>query len=236
MTDADNLAMEYVLGTLRGKEREAFTERLQQEPELMDQVQFWESELMHLHQSTQPLPPLDNTWGKIEARLNPRTATEPTGWQRLLANGWQWLASSALTLMLCLGLWFGTLQTGPTAPAGYMAVMTSSNGAAVLTAMAPKGESALWLQWDHSITVEANSRLQLWAISKTDAKPRPLGVFEQTVANQLTIGKAEWGLIKDAEYLILTKEPAKGAPSATPSEIVLAKGLCIQFNPDQKPS
>ena len=42
MTESENLALEYVLGTLREQERAQFIARLRTEPELMNQVSFWE--------------------------------------------------------------------------------------------------------------------------------------------------------------------------------------------------
>ncbi|MCG8611864.1 MAG: anti-sigma factor [Pseudomonadales bacterium] len=235
MTESENLALEYVLGTLREQERAQFIARLRTEPELMNQVSFWEEQLMNFHQGTQPIDPAEQTWKAIESRLNGPAEEPPTWLQRFFANSWQWFASSALTLVICLGIWFTTTQpVAPTDPTSYVAVMTSEGGGAVLTALAPKGNDSLWLKWEGTLDVDAEADLQLWAISRSDAQTRSLAVLDNTGENRVKIGKAEWGLIKDAEYLILTREKTGGAAQSTPSEFIIAKGLCIQFNPDLK--
>ncbi len=232
MPTSDDLALEFVLGTLRGQERKQFVNRLEKESELQDQVKFWEEQMMSFHHTTPTLEPVDKIWQNIEANIGSPSSAPKEHWYSFFANSWQWFASSALTLVVCLGLWFGIASKPPDAPTSYMAVMTSDDGTAVLTALAPQGEKSLWLQWASDITQKPGSDLQLWALSRSDNQARSLAVFDKAGINQLKIGKPEWGLIKDAEYLILTEEQPGGSHNQ-PSNLILAKGLCIQFVPGQ---
>ena len=64
-------------------------------------------------------------------------------------------------------------------------------------------------------------------MSKRDGQIRPLGVFAQTAVEQQALSVPNWRLIKDAESLLLTEEDIGGSPIDEPSDIVIAKGVCV---------
>ncbi|MBQ0779168.1 MAG: hypothetical protein KBT79_00035, partial [Thalassolituus oleivorans] len=60
--DKNALALEYVLGTLRGEEREAFAKQLRSDDSLMQAVRYWEQSLMPAPESVPSLAPNPDTF------------------------------------------------------------------------------------------------------------------------------------------------------------------------------
>ncbi|PUA27884.1 MAG: hypothetical protein B0W54_15305 [Cellvibrio sp. 79] len=217
------MAFDYVTGVMRGSERKRFAERLQRDAELQAQVSYWQEELMRLSDKEQVLRPNEDTWDKISARIN-RTHTQP----RALWSRWFWQGVSAATCILfATFVWLTHSNTVPQQlNADYVAVLTDSAGDAQLTVLTASGGEQMWLKWGE-VTIAPEKNLQLWAVSKRDGQIRPLGVFAQADIEQLPLTIPQWRLIKDSSHLILTEEDVGGSPLDEPSEIVLAKGVCV---------
>lgn len=221
------LAFDYVSGVLRGAERQQFEARLRDDSALQTQVSFWEEELMSLSDHETGITPEPEVWRAIEARLQ-----QPTPVRTAPRFSWLWPSITGFaSVMLAVCLWLliarDPLQQFMQQPnADYVAVLTNETGAAQLTVLTATGGAQLWLKWE-AVEIAEDKNLQLWAISKRDGQVRPLGVFAQTDIQQLPLSVAHWRLIKDASHLILTEEDVGGSPLDEPSEIVLAKGVCV---------
>lgn len=218
-----NLAFDYVTGVLRGSEREQFAQRLRSDTALQAEVSFWEEQLMRLSDKPQGIKPDPETWRGIEARLQQQTSPAPKA-----RFGWLWPGVSAFaSLLLALCIWLLVARDPLQQPnADYVAILTDKAGAPQLTVLTATGGVQLWLKWE-TLAIAKDKNLQLWAISKRDGQARPLGVFAQTDVRQLPLTVPQWRLIKDASHLILTEEDVGGSPLDEPSEIVLAKGVCV---------
>ena len=216
-------AFDYVTGVMRGNERKRFAQRLQQDAELQAHVSYWEEELMKLSDKDQVLLPEEDTWDKISALVN-RTRVEP----RRFWSRWFWQSVSAATCMLFAAfVWLTYSSNSLQQPnADYVAVLTDPAGAPQLTVLTATGGAQLWLKWE-TVDMPADKNLQLWAVSKSDGQIRPLGVFDRTDIQQLPLTVPQWRLIKDSSHLLLTEEDVGGSPLDEPSEIVVAKGVCV---------
>ena len=222
------LAFDYVTGVMRGMERKRFAERLLSEPELQAQVNYWEEELMGLSDREQRLRPAEDTWDKISARINRTPAPRPASWLR-----WFWQGASALAAVIfALFIWLPNERT-LTPNADYVAVLTDKLGAPSLTVLTAAGGEQAWLKWGE-VAIAPDKNLQLWAISKRDGQIRPLGVFAATDSTQVSLTIAQWRLIKDASHLLLTEEDVGGSPLDEPSDIILAKGVCVLLAATEK--
>ena len=79
--DQNTLALEYVLGTLTGEEREAFAKQLQSDDSLRQAVLYWEESLMPAPETVPALAPKPNTFKNIQAAINNQNnsaRSEPT--------------------------------------------------------------------------------------------------------------------------------------------------------------
>jgi anti-sigma-K factor RskA len=218
------LALEYVLGTLRGSERRAFAKQLARDSHLQAIVADWEETLMALP-GPNPVPAPANSWANIEAALNRIDA--PTYKSRLFTPITAWITAVAAICVLALGIWF--IPSQPPAPAwrvSYVAVLTDEAGRVQLTALTqslgtpPNAKNQLRLQGAPN---SAGIARQVWAVA-ADGSVRSLAIFAADTTEPLGLTKEQWGLVKGAKELLLTEPSSDGQPGR-----VLAKGPCVQL-------
>jgi len=224
---SDALAFEYVAGTLRGEDRSRFEHSLVSDEKMMSRVRFWEERLHELDAHTTPRDLRPGSWTDLSARIN--TGSKPAAAQNAgkLQWLWQWLLPGALSLALLVVL---LLPAKPlqSPNADYVAVLTNTDGHASLTALTTSTSQTMWLQWE-DLEISSGRSAQLWSISRSDGQIRSIAVFDTLGAEQLPLDEAAWRLVKDAEFLILTEEEAGGSPLDEPSDVLLAKGVCVRF-------
>ncbi len=224
-------AFEYVAGTLSPKERAAVELRITQSPEVRKEVEFWETQLMQI-QPQDERPPNKKTWAKIAESIEPKTRAqtgkEPFSWQTF----WHWVSPSVAALILIAAIFGYSPQPTDTAPnTDYVAVLTDTDGKAMLTALTTGQDKFMWLKWEN-VEIEEETNLQLWSISKRDGQVRPLAVFASTSTSKVKLDEATWRLVTDSEFLILTEEEEGGSAIEEPSDVMLARGFCVRFKPE----
>ena len=231
-----NLAFEYVAGTLRGDDRNHFEQQLKVSESLQKDVFFWEEQLMAIQNTQSELEPFESTWAAIDARVNPSAQVQKAEpfwrvpfWRfstALLAFSWL----VALTFVFVQDV---NLRPNKMLNANYVAVLIDESGAPKLTAHTSQDGKKLWLKWDDA-TLKSDKSLQLWAQSRRDKQVRPIYIFEQANLSQfkqeLSLNEANLRLIRDAEFLILTEEDAGGSPIDEPSDLLVAKGICVRLD------
>ena len=74
----DELASEYVLGTLSAARRREVEQRLPIDAALRAAVQLWEERLLPLTALAEPLDPFASLWGRIESSLQAAKAAPTT--------------------------------------------------------------------------------------------------------------------------------------------------------------
>ena len=74
--------------------------------------------------------------------------------------------------------------------------------------------------------LEADQRLQLWAVSRDDGSIKSLGAVELEKHFETSLSKEQWGLISTAEYLLVSAEDQIDVQA--PGEKIIAKGLCVK--------
>ena len=232
----DTKAFEYVLGSLKGAERQKFEQQMQELESVRYAVQFWEEQLMYM-QDSKELPPKEETWSAIYAKINPTVRTssdENSGkqpWWKALALWKTSTAALAMLWVLTIG-WFSMGINTATVPtdlnSDYVAILNDEEGQPILTALTSSDGKTLWLKWEE-IEIEPDTSLQLWAQSRRDGEIRPLVIFEAEKNRELVLNETNWRLIKDSAYLLLTEEEPGGSAIDEPSEELIAKGVCIRL-------
>lgn len=233
--DYDNMAFEFVLGTLPVSERSAFEQELEHNTQLRDKVSEWEEKLIGLTAEVIPVAPAANTFDKIHARINPASSlsqiheansTEKSFWETVLP--WKFISGFAFTLVFALGLlYYQSVTPNHSLNADYLAVLLNQEDKPILTAVTGVGDSQLWLTWEQW-SLPKNQSIQIWAKSKRDGQVRPLLVVNEPLQN-IKLDEATLRLIKDSSHLILTQEEAGGSAIDEPSEKVIATGVCIRL-------
>jgi anti-sigma-K factor RskA len=107
---SEQLAAEYVLGTLRGRARQRFERLLRQYPHLRREVENWELSLNKLSAQAPPVEPPAQVWQNLEQKLFARQPESLRWYQRLFL--WRSLSvgSSLLAIVLAILLWFEPLS------------------------------------------------------------------------------------------------------------------------------
>ncbi len=227
------LAAEYVLGTLRGLARKRFEALMTDDPTLAAHVRRWEQQLQQLHQVTAEVPPSPEVWEGIRKQIR-GSSTRPEAVQdsllkRLRFYRWFSAASFACVLLLSLTLW-APWQTGAdpaAAPVSYVAVMKDEIGDPSMVATLVQDGRRLRLDLLKKPRVPENQQLQLWAQSREDGRFRSLGNLPLEKQSEATLSREEWGLIRSAEYLVVSVE-APGELALQPSPEIIARGLCVR--------
>ncbi len=232
------LAFEYVAGSLSADEKREFRARLDADHQLQEEVRFWEQQLMNILPAEERSPHA-STWNNISDAINPqRHASTPAStstfdWKAL----WQWGSPTvaALALMVVLFGYYPNATEPQLAAtpviADYVAVLTDTEGRAQLTALSAANEKSMQLKWE-ARELTPDTSMQLWAVSKRDGEVRPIAIFIDTSIESLPLNNAQWRLVTDADFLLLTEEEAGGSAIDEPSDILLAKGVCVRFSPD----
>ena len=229
--DKNALALEYVLGTLRGEERKAFAKQLDSDDGLMQSVRYWEESLMPAPESVPILTPKPNTFKNIQAAINQNhsaSQNKPLSvWEKLLP--WKVITSAAFAMLLVVSaVLFNTTLQQSSLNTDYVAVLVDDSDSPILTALTASDGNTLWLKWEKWQTPKDHS-LQLWAKSRRDGQIRPLLVFGDNELKEIALNEATLRLIQDSSHLIITQEEMGGSSMDEPSEIVIAKGVCIRL-------
>ncbi|MBX2858497.1 MAG: anti-sigma factor [Cellvibrionaceae bacterium] len=239
INNIEGLAFEFVTGTLRGSERASFKQKMRSQTEVAAVVSFWEERLMAQQATTIERIPRTDTWNKIAARISPEISEEKSSKKSSFFDLFRWQrAVMTFTFLWAVSvtLWFGyeRSQGQEFVPnSDYVAVLTDTeNRKPLLTALTATEGKTLWLKWEGADKdfQQANSSIQLWAQSRRDGQIRPLHVFDRTGVAEIELDEATLRLIKDSEYLLLTREEEGGSAIGEPSEAILARGLCVRLN------
>lgn len=227
------LAGEYVLGTLAVAARREVEQRLAREPLLRAAVDAWEQRLLPLTALAPEVAPSARLWPRIAASLQARpvaagvaTPTAADGWRRWWDDLrlWRGLAGGAVAASLVLAL---TLVLRPTTPeAAYMVVL-----------MAPQDRGAGWVvqaSTNRQLTltplrgtvVPDRKALQFWTKAPGWNGPVSLGLVQSDRALKLALDTLP--PVEADQLFEITLEPATGSPTGRPTGPVLYIGKAVK--------
>ena len=220
---ADQLAADYVAGTLRGAARRRFEALLPAHASLSQAVRDWQDRLMPLTFGIEPQTPPPHVWQRIASRIGGTAVHAPVAvpwWGRLTF----WRGLSAVATVAALSLSVLLANPGPAQPPIVV----------VLSSTAPAAEGPVTASFVASISgdgravvtkpllnvsLEANRALELWALPASGA-PRSLGLISASGASVVQKNKVQAG----TAALAVSLEPAGGSPTGAPTGPVLFVG------------
>ncbi|MGB3623802.1 hypothetical protein FT643_05005 [Ketobacter sp. MCCC 1A13808] len=221
------LASNYVAGTLRGPARKRMERLMRDNSVLSKRVRQWEAKLQPLHQATVPVEPKSGTWQSISDAINGAADPMIAILKRRL-NIYKYLTAMAMTFALVAGvlLWYPQPDVTPAAAINYVAVMKNSDEQPTMVVTLTKSGRVMALDLLQKPKLEADQRLQLWAVSRDDGSIKSLGAVELEKHFETSLSKEQWGLISTAEYLLVSAEDQIDVQA--PGEKIIAKGLCVK--------
>lgn len=242
--DLQQLASEYVLGTLDAAARRAVQVRLAEgDAPLRAAVDGWEARLSPLSMlaPAQDVPPA--LWDRIERGLaaSPTAPPPTTGpatsstaatqhawghWWNNLAL-WRGLAAAGLAAALLLGIRPGLLPSGEPVPQ-YVVVLVAPGGQAPGWVVQVSAPSDLSLTPLARTDMPADKTLELWTKADDWAAPVSLGLVRPGQPLRLQLDKLP--PMQPNQLFEITLEPPTGSPTGRPTGPIQYIGRAVRLN------
>ena len=215
----DELASEYVLGTLPGEQCAEVEQRLKHDPELRAAVDAWEQRLLPLTALAEPVTPSAQLWQRIEGNLS----GVRTPWWDLLAL-WRGLAGAGLVATLALA-------------ALLLARPTNIEPTFVVVLVAPQNQAPGWvIQASNNqqiqliplgvMEVPADKALQFW--TKGDGWQGPVSLGLVKPGQTLSVPLDKLPPLSPNQLFELTLEDPRGSPTGKPTGPIQAIGRAVK--------
>jgi anti-sigma-K factor RskA len=245
--DIDQLAGEYVLGTLPHARRLEVERRIAVEAPLRAAVNRWQEQLLPLTTLAEPIEPSAQLWQRIESSLQaqrqsahlpisnqeiqprrPARRGASTSWWSSISL-WRGLAgtgfAAAAVLAAVLVTRLGPLPTG-SAPAQYVVVLVAPGGNAPGWVVQASGAQQLSLIPVGQASVPPDKTLQFWTKVDTWAAPVSLGLVKPGDTVRVPIDKLP--PLQPNQLFELTLEPAGGSPTGKPTGPIQFIGRAVK--------
>lgn len=221
------LAAEYILGTLRGKAKERYEVLKSKRADWQHQYDWVTSQLHKLADTVPAVKPPKTVWLNLEKRLFNKTKPNNS-----LTSWWRTLGLSTTVVAVALAFVLVTKQpdTPPlfVAPPTQVALLADQDAkpAYMLNLIkTEKGETAIRVNALDTLKLQPKNALELWMIPNGH-KPISLGLLPQQ--GQKTIVVIE-GLATELvkSGLAVSLEPIGGSPTGQPTGAVLYQGKVV---------
>jgi anti-sigma-K factor RskA len=209
--DLNDLAGEYVLGTLAGAERAAFEGRLQRDEAAKRAVALWSLHLQPLADGVTPAIPRPELWQRIERDVGvPAKSRAPL-----------WIAAAVAAALIAVSLLFPNLIPGPDVTA--VAQIGPQGAPAAFVVEVLEDREALLVR-AAAVEPRAARSYELWAVPPSGV-PVSLGVIEATGETRRDVAAGLRDLINTGATLAVSLEPVGGSTTGAPTEVLYAGTL-----------
>jgi anti-sigma-K factor RskA len=213
----DALAVDFILGAMRGAARRRFQQLMMANPNVRQTVWRWEQHLNPLAEGLPPTAPNPAVWQRIQQRLGWATSVTKLPVTRQTAKTarplWVGLALAA-SLMLAVVMLKPLLTV---VPPQDIAVIQSSDAKAWW--LVSKAERKLTVKATAAVDALQGNDYELWMLPANGAAPVSLGLLPQQGEQVLQWPSAADGIVIAA--LAVSLEPLGGSPTGAPTGAVL---------------
>jgi anti-sigma-K factor RskA len=224
----DDLAGEYVLGTLSSKERRAAESRLRTDARFAQAVADWEMRLSPLALTMQPARPpagaLDGILALIgggNAAKAARAGPNVLAFRRQISL-WRGIAAATTALAAALALFI--VIRPPTLEGRYVAVLNAQGPEAPFMVTIDLASQTVSIR-RAGAEPQSGKSYEVWAVGGGRDKPQSLGVIDA----RLEIPAGRLGGFDPATVFAVSLEPAGGSPTGQPTGPVLYTGKLYPF-------
>ncbi|VVN36169.1 hypothetical protein PS662_05173 [Pseudomonas fluorescens] len=224
----DELASEYVLGTLSAQQRTEVQQRLHDDAELRTAVDTWERRLLGMTELVEPQTPSSRLWQRIERSVNalnrqlPISAAEASSWWNLLPL-WRGLAGAGLAATLLLG---ALMLTQTTVKPTYLVVLVAPQDKVpgwVIQASNPREIQLIPLG---IAEVPADKALEFWTKAEGWQGPVSLGLVKP--GQTLSVPLDKLPPLQPDQLFELTLENPNGSPIGKPTGPIQFIGRAVK--------
>jgi len=221
--DRSQLAAEYVLGTLRGPARQRFERLVQDDPQLWQEVSFWENRLGTLGEALPEMAPPARVWDAIEAEVGAdRSAVVEIRRGGLWRNTPFWRGLSLLAAGIAAALLVAILvPQGPDfVPVQVATLQGEQSDTAWLVRVAADGRADVAPLG--AATTPAGKDYELWLLRDGDRPPLSLGLASASGARSFELPGGDRGI-----GFAISVEPPGGSPTGAPTGPVVFVGNLV---------
>lgn len=225
----NELAGEYVLGTLSLARRQEVERRMPLEPALRAAVDEWEHRLLPLTTLAEPVQPSANLWLRIESSLPvPRRVRSAGGW-RAYWNSltvWRWLAAGSFASAALLAAVVVSGIEKPAAGPTFLVVLMDAQEKTPGWVIQASTLSELSLIPLKDSPVPKQKALQFWTKGQNWSGPVSLGLVKPGQSQHVALSKIP--PVQPNQLFEITLEPETGSLTGKPSGPVLYIGKAVK--------
>ena len=215
----DELASEYVLGTLPGEQRAEVEQRLPHDAALRAAVDAWEQRLLPLTALAEPVPPSAQLWPRIERHLG----ASPTPWWDRLAV-WRGLAGAGMFASIALAALL--LTRPPSVEPTFVVVLVAPQNQAPGWVIQASNNQQIQLIPLGVMEVPADKALQFW--TKGDGWQGPVSLGLVKPGQTLSVPLDKLPPLAPNQLFELTLEDPSGSPTGKPTGPIQAIGRAVK--------
>lgn len=224
--DLQQLAGEYVLGTLSIEARRQIEQRLPKEALLREAIERWEQRLLPLTALAQEQQPSAGLWPRIARDL--QAASKPAaGWRRWWSDltVLRGLSTSGFALAASLAL---VLVVRPAPSPAYMVVLVAPKEQTPGWVVQASMNSQITLTPLGTFSVPDHKALQFWTKAKDWNAPVSLGLVQPDKSLKLMLNSLP--PLQAEQLFEITLEPSNGSLTGKPSGPVLYVGKAVRVS------
>ncbi|HET9444813.1 MAG TPA: anti-sigma factor [Steroidobacteraceae bacterium] len=213
----EELAAQYVLGTLRGRARHRFERLCARDAKAFNAVQRWEDRLVDLLAGVVPVAPSALVWDRIKFRVRRESKQKPKKAFATFGN-WRFAAAAGIAaLAIAFGLWSGF---GP-GSAQQLANFVDQQQVQLWTIEAPRDRDELRISAADNLALDPARAYELWALPGEGAAPVSLGLMPRSGRGTLQLNDAQRLALSRSRQIAISLEPWGGSPTGAPTGPVL---------------
>lgn len=217
----ENLAAEYVLGSLQGLARKRFERWMMESAKVRQEVWFWEQKLGPLSVEVAEVNPPSSVWTSIERRLwqqdRPAGKAQSRANQRWFWPGWSIVATAAALVMAVL-----LLQPSQGIPQMQLsgAVVQAGINDPLWLVSETGSNNLLKLRSVAANAAETDKDYELWIVPE-NGQPLSLGVIPVGGVHEVTLTDAARDALSQSRTLAISLEPSGGSLTGAPTGPIL---------------
>jgi len=204
----DQLATEYVLGTLRGAARRRFERECSKSTAAMSRVRLWEDRFMDLLPDLEPVVPRSHVWATIAQRIgrDPRPASRGS-------QPWWWGLWGALAVGIVLTVTVRWMNP----PLAVVATVAQSATQPLWQVSRSKDSTVLAVRAARNIAENPGAAFELWALQRDGCAPVSLGLMPREGSLRRSLSQRQIAALMGSDTLAVSVEPVSGSPTGAPT-------------------
>lgn len=230
LSDHDERAAAYVLGTLPVAQRKEVERALPGDGALRAAVEEWEARLLPLTALPEPVVPSAALWERIGRSIAPADAGAPhqasraRWWNRI--GLWRGLAASGFAAAAIMAVVVGVRMQFPE-PSPYVVVLAKPQDMRPGWVLRMIDDHTLQLEPLAATTVPDQRVLQLW--TKADSWKGPVSLGLVTPGRKFKVRLDKLPPVQPNQLFEITLEPAGGSPLGRPTGPILYIGRAVKM-------